>query len=233
MNLSMLVVDSNVEVSSKEQAEWQRHGISTVRVDTMQEAIEKLNRDNFLFTAINADSVNYLPLLELMREISSSPIFIISSSFTLRGQVEALHHGADAYASFQDSTAENVLLALALLQSYHERDRQPRKPVRILSCGSIFVVPAFRRVFIGDKEIVLTKQEFDLLCLLMGNRGLIFSHEQILRNVWGEEYTDADSNVLWCQMRRLREKLSPEPDVKDYIKTVRGIGYRFEPTDPQ
>lgn len=52
--LPMLVVDKNIEVSLREQAEWKKHGIDTVQVNTMQEAIEKLTKESFLFTAINA-----------------------------------------------------------------------------------------------------------------------------------------------------------------------------------
>ena len=64
----MLVVDKDIEVSMREQAEWLKHGIPAVRVNTMQEAIEKLTKEPFLFTAINADNIHYLPLLKVMRD---------------------------------------------------------------------------------------------------------------------------------------------------------------------
>lgn len=228
MSLPMLVVDSDIEVSKREQAASEKQGIFTVRVDTMQEAIEKLNKEDYLFTAINADNVNYLPLLRIMRDVSPTPIFIITSNFKMYDQVEALHNGADGYAPFQTNSDENIQSALALLHRYHERDRQRKKSIKIISHENLFVFPAFRQVFRGDKEIVLTKIEFDLLCFLMKSRRLVFTFEQIYRNVWGDEYLEKSKNVLWCQVRDLRRKLNAA-GAKNYIKTIKDVGYSFDP----
>jgi len=94
---TMLEVDKDIEVSKREQTEWLKHGISTVRVDTMQEAIEKLTKEPFLFTATNAGNVNYLPLLKTMRDTAPTFIFIIDTNYTTEKEVEALHNGADVY----------------------------------------------------------------------------------------------------------------------------------------
>lgn len=228
MNLPMLTVDKNLEFFLKEQTEWDKQGITAVRVDSMQEAIQKLSKETFFFTLINADNVNCLPLLKVISSATSSPIFIVTSHFTLYSQIEAFQNGADAYAPFQRSTDENVKLALALWQRYSERSKQIKNKVSFISYKNLFVTDTFRQAFYDDKEIELTAMEFDLLHLLIENRGHVLNHEQIYKHVYGDENTVDTANAVWCLTGRLRQKLSSvEPDIGNYIQTVRHVGYKF------
>lgn len=227
MNMQMLAVDGNVEVSLRKQAVWQQYGISTVRTNSMQEAIKELSREPFLFTAINADNINYLPMLKIMREAAPTPIFIITANYKIKEQTEALLNGADAYAAFQENIEEHILLALAALQRYNERDRQPKRPpIIIMTYEKLFVFPAFRQVFCNDVEIKLTKMEFDILCYLIDNRGFALSYAQTYREVWGLGYDDTAHNVLWSHMLNLRKKIALAAG-NGYIENVRDVGYRL------
>jgi len=226
MILPMLVVDKNVGFSLKIQAEWLKRGISTVRVDTMQEAIEKLGRKSFLFTAINADNTNYLPLLRIMADISPTPIFIMTSNFTVCDQTEAFQHGADGYAPFYDNVNESIDSALALLQKCNERNRQSKRLPEVILHENIFVLPSFRKAFYNDTEIDLTKTEFNLLYYLMSNRGRVLTFRQIYRKIRGAEYQDSPHSNIRNHISRLREKLI-KISGRDYIENVRDVGYRF------
>lgn len=229
MNIPMLVVDKDIEFSLREQVIWAKQGILTIRVDTMQEAIEKLTKDIFLFVAINADNINYLPMLRIMRGITLSPILIITSHFTLHDQIEAHQHGADGYTPFQDNSDENIKSALALLQRFTERNTLSKETTAYITYGNLFISPAYRQVFYKDKEIELTKMEFDLLYFFVNRRGHALSHEQIYENVCRDENESPVNidNAICCLVGRLRRKLNVEPDMKDYIQTVRNVGYRF------
>jgi len=223
----MLAVDGDVEVSLREQAVWQQYGIYTIRTNSMQEAIKELSRGHFLFTAINADNINYLPMLKIMREAAPTPIFIITSHFTIEKQVEAFLNGADVYAPFQEDVEEHILLALAVFQRYHERDRQAnRPPIVIMTYEKLFVFPAFRQVFCNDIEIHLTKMEFNILVYLMDNRGYVLSYTQIYREIWGLGYDDSAHNILWSHMLNLRKKIALAAG-NGYIENVRDVGYRI------
>jgi len=231
MNIPMLAVDKDIKTSSREQAVWlQEHGISTVRAGSMQEAIEKLSREPFLFTAINADSITYMPMLKIMREVSTSPIFIITSKYRIGEQVEAILNGADVFALFQENSEEHILLALAVLQRYHEQKQQPKGPP-IMTYEKLFVFPAFRQAFCNDIEIRLTTREFNILCYLMDNRGYALSYAQIYREVWGLGHDDTSPNVLWTHMVNLRKKIALAAGNDGYIENVRDIGYRLPITN--
>lgn len=226
MNMPMLAVDNDIEVSLREQAEWERFGVSTVRVGSMQEAVDRLSRESFLFTAINADNITFMPLLKMMREIAPSPIFVITSDFKIEEQVEAILNGADVYAPFQENAEEHILLALAVLQRYHERSGQPKGPPH-MTYDKLLISPAFRQVFCYDMEVRLTKTEFDILCYLLDNRGYVLTYSQIYGEIRGLGYDDATHNALWTHMASLRKKLAAGAGNNGYIENVRDVGYRL------
>lgn len=228
MKLIMLVIDKNIKVTKKEQSEWKKHGVSTVRAESMQEAIKYIEKENYILIVINADSINYLPLLKIMREITSIPIFIITSNFTAERQTEAYRNGADGYAPFQSTVEKNIESALVLLQRINDRKKQLSKDASFISCNGLFVFRSFRKVFWKDAEIKLKRKEFDILYLLMENQGHVLTYQQIFKNIWGEEYAESDKYVLWNQVNHLRKKLKIDKKLYKVIQTHHGVGYSFD-----
>lgn len=231
MSLPMLAVDKNIELSIKIQAKWDKRGISTVRVDTMQEAIDKLSREAFLFTAINADNINYLHLLRIMADVSS-PILIITSNFTVRDQTEAFRHGADGYAPFNDDINENIESALALLQRCSERGKTPKRPPRTVARGNLTIYYDYHQVFCDDAEINLTKKEFDILHYFLSNPNIRLTYKNISRKVWGLGYEDVSHNSIWQHIIKLRKKLTKANFNGGDIINIWDVGYRFVPQYP-
>jgi len=78
-------------------------------------------------------------------------------------------------------------------------------------------------------EIELVKKEFDLLCLLVRNHGIVLTYDQIFERVWGEEYIGGGKDIVWNQIRRVRDKIQVDPALPHFIKTVHGVGYSFDP----
>lgn len=224
--LPMLAVDNDIEVSLREQTEWLNHGIPTVRVDAMQEAIEKLTKESFLFTSINADSVNYLPLLPIMRDTAPTFIFIIDSNYTVEKEVEALHKGADVYTQFNENVELNVQLALAQLLRCKDRDKQPAMPAGMVIYKNFLVSTFFRLAFYNDAEIKLSRLEFDLLNYFISNPGRLLSYKEINLGIWGAEYRDLSHKSLWNHVFSLRKKLKNATGF-EHIETERNAGYRF------
>lgn len=227
MNLPILAVDKNIEISQNIQAEWQKRRIDTVRVDTMQEAIEKLIKESFLFVGINADNISCLPMLSIMAGMTPTPILINTSNFTVRDQTEALRNGADGYAPFHENINESIDSALALLQRLSERSKQPyKKPSEPVIYENIIISLPYRQAFYNDKEIKLTKTEFDLLHYFISNHGKVLSYRQIYRKVWGNEYQDLSHKNLWNHVFNVRKKLLKAAGC-EYIETEINVGYRF------
>jgi len=223
----MLVIDSDLDVSRREQAGWMQNGIPTVRVDTMCEGVKRLGAESFLFTAINADTIHYLPMLKIMDEVSPTPILIITSAFTVYDQVEALHHGADAYVPFSRQVDENIMLALALINRYNARGKRPYHPPRTESYEKLLFSPGSSQVFCGNEEIPLTEKEFNILMYLFENRGIVLTYNQIFHRAWGNGYGDASHGTLWNHIIRIRKKLARFTGGDGYIENLRNVGYKL------
>lgn len=84
-------------------------------------------------------------------------------------------------------------------------------------------------MFVRNRKIGLVNKEFDILHYLIINKGLVLSHDQIFCGVWGDGYVFNTKQTLRTQINRLRYKLRAHAGQVEYIKTVRGIGYCFDP----
>jgi len=226
--LPLLAIDKNTAVSMRESATWDKYGVENIRVSSMQEAIEKLNKTNYLFIAINADNINYLPHLRILRGMTPIPIFIICSTYTTDKEVEALRNGADLFVEWRDTPEDNAKSALAVLHRYTERTKEHKKAVKILSHGDILIVVDFHKAFVKDKELPLTKTELQILYYLMLNQGRVITHEQIQKKIWPNESSVSSEN-LYAYMKRLRKKIRAVAN-DSYIETVRDVGYRLSTT---
>jgi DNA-binding response OmpR family regulator len=96
-----------------------------------------------------------------------------------------------------------------------------------LAFGDLWLDPASRTVKRGDETLSLTAKEFDLLWFLAFHEHQVFSRTQLLDRVWGYQFYGDESTVT-VHVRRLREKIEPDPSDPSYIHTVWGIGYKFE-----
>lgn len=98
--------------------------------------------------------------------------------------------------------------------------------VEIIMAGTLKIDLIQRSVLVNNIEIELTHTEFEILCLLEGNPGRVFSKEQIYDIVWKESY-DGDYNIVMSHIHNIREKIEDNPSEPVYIQTVWGVGYRF------
>ena len=105
--------------------------------------------------------------------------------------------------------------------------RPHRPPPRPLESGSFRVDVRGRRAWVRGDEVELTQREFDLLAHLLRHHGRVFTREELLRDVWGYDF--GDTSTVTVHVRRLREKIEPDPSAPEALQTVWGVGYRLEP----
>lgn len=98
-----------------------------------------------------------------------------------------------------------------------------------IALPGIKIHTALRKVYCGHTEIVLTKKEYDLLCLLAANKGIVLSYEQIYQKVWGWDSFGNEKNSVGCHVRNLRKKLYASiPHPIFTIRNIREVGYCYE-----
>lgn len=103
------------------------------------------------------------------------------------------------------------------------------KDESMLTVPGLEIYPNRRKIYRNRREINLTAKEYEILTLLVANKGRVLTYDQIYQKVWGEDGFGSENNTVGCQVRNLREKLyEAEPDAPFSIRCVREVGYCFE-----
>jgi len=227
----ILAVDKNINLHEEQTKEWAKYGINTQRVSTMNEAIKKIAKGgDFILVAINEDTISdFMDQLPIMRDITELPIFVVTSSYTIDKKIRAMNLGADNYEPFVPYTKQGVLLTIETLKLRNRWAKRPQRETAVLIGGDIVLSRLRRKVFVGDSGVSLSKKEFDILHYLMQNSGCVVEHGQLMREIWGEEYSEKDVDVLWRTVNRIRSKLSETHSGSECIRVERGVGYVFDP----
>ena len=163
-----------------------------------------------------------LAILKKLRESPATkrtPVMMLTAKGSEYDKVLGLDSGADDYLSKPFGMMELIARVKALLR--RNESAAPKKEEYRL--GSLYVSPKEHIVRVGEEDISLTLKEYDLLCFLLKNQGLVFTRDQILSEVWGYEF-NGESRTVDVHIRTLRQKLG---SCNTLIETVRGIGYKM------
>ena len=164
------------------------------------------------------DGLSILQQLRAQQETRHLPVIIITAKNTEYDRVEGLDAGADDYISKPFGMMEMVSRVRAVL-----RRTDTGGNVKVLESGSLRVCPERHEVSVDGREVVLTYKEFQLMCFLMENRGLVLTRDALMSKIWGLA-AERENRTLDVHIRTLRAKLGSAGNA---IETVRGVGYRF------
>ena len=165
-----------------------------------------------------------LEITRILRQEQSSPIILLTARGDEADRIVGLELGADDYVVKPFSPREVVARVKAVLR---RTTRDTTEDVeRPLTAGAMSIVPSERIVTIDSRRVELTAREFDLLHFLASHPRQVFTRDQLLDRVWGTEYI-ADESTVTVHVRRLREKIEPDPSRPQYVLTVWGVGYKF------
>ncbi|MGH9389365.1 MAG: winged helix-turn-helix domain-containing protein, partial [Vicinamibacteria bacterium] len=151
---------------------------------------------------------------------SAVPLLMLTARVEESDRIVGLELGADDYITKPFSMREMLARTRALLR---RANRAVEEPTAYFD-GVIHLDPASRVLKVHDREVALTRKEFDILAALVGSRGRVISREQLLQKVWGYQYF-GETRTVDVHIRRLRKKLGTAAE--DRIETIIGVGYRF------
>jgi two-component system, OmpR family, KDP operon response regulator KdpE len=163
-------------------------------------------------------------VIERLREWTPVPIVVLSVRGRELDKVQALELGADDYVTKPFGMDELLARMKVALRHADARGRGDAAP--LFEVGGLRVDLASRRVFVKEKEVRLTRTEYQLLALLVRHAGRVVTHRQILGEVWGAG-SEHRSDNLRVYMGHLRHKLEEEPASPRYLLTEIGVGYRL------
>jgi DNA-binding response OmpR family regulator len=170
--------------------------------------------------------VDGFELTRWLRDRNDVPIIMLTARRDEVDRIAGLEMGADDYILKPFSPQEVVSRVRAVLRRTSPKPGEPsEKP---LSYPSMKIDPQTRLVTINNREIMLTAKEFDTLWLLAQHPRQVFTRNHVLERVWGiSDYIDP--STVTVHIRRLREKIEPDPSNPQHLLTVWGVGYKFEP----
>jgi two-component system, OmpR family, KDP operon response regulator KdpE len=197
-------------------------GFEAVPADSAEEALDlaAVQPPDAAIVDLVLPDLDGVELCRRLREWSDMPIILLSAVGDEDAKVRALAAGADDYITKPFGPRELVARLEANL-----RRTSPEPEEAVIESDGLQVDLARREVLVDGDEVHLTPIEFDLLRLLIRNRGRLMTHRDLLVNVWGAGYGD-DTPVLRAHIANLRRKIEPA-DGPRLIKTDPGVGYRF------
>ena len=172
--------------------------------------------------------IDGMEVLQRIRGFSNLPIIVISARTQEREKVEALDSGADDYITKPFNILEVKARIKAIIRRTGSKTKGvSEKKAQVLEAGDLRLDCEGRRLHISGVEVNLTAKEFDVLELLVLNPNRVYSRENLLKLVWGEDYP-GDVRTVDVHIRRLREKIEPNPSEPKYVHTKWGVGYYYK-----
>ncbi len=165
------------------------------------------------------DGLHILKRLRAGAETADLPVMMLTAKSSEYDRVVGLDSGADDYMPKPFGMMELVSRVRALLR----RAAKPAAEDKLFTAGSLAVDVKRRAVTVDGEPVILTYKEFELLCYLLENRGVVLSRDQILTKIWDYNYS-GETRTVDVHIRTLRHKLG---DAGALIETVRGVGYRL------
>lgn len=202
-----------------------RAGLEVSEADNGLSGLDAATREapDLVILDLMLPGIDGLDVCERIRRASDVPIMILTALGSESDRVVGLEQGADDYVVKPFSPREVTLRAQRLLQRSSPRSA-PSAP---LVDGDLVVDLSARRASVAGRELVMTAREFDLLAFLVAHPNTAFRRSELLARVWDWDFGD-DSTVT-VHVRRLREKVEPNPANPVRLQTVWGVGYRYQP----
>jgi DNA-binding response OmpR family regulator len=160
------------------------------------------------------------------RKTSSIPIIILSAKTEDADKILGLNVGADDYVTKPFNPLELVARVKSQLRRYTTLS-SPDSGEKFYEAGGLVINDDLKKVTVDGEEVKLTPIEYNILLLLMKNKGKVFSISQIYEAIWNEEAIGADNTVA-VHIRHIREKIEINPKEPRYLKVVWGVGYKIE-----
>ena len=222
-SIKILVVDDESRMRKLVKDFLVRKGYDVLEAGDGEEALEVFYRERdiaLIILDVMMPKLNGWEVCREVRETSKIPIIMLTAKGDESDELNGFELGADEYISKPFSPKILVARVEAILR----RSGKAEEEEALLEMGGIVVDKTAHQVTVDGKEIELSFKEFELLTFFMENAGIALSREKILNNVWNYDYF-GDARTIDTHVKKLRSKMGEKGD---YIRTIWGMGYKFE-----
>ena len=221
MTLQVLIIEDDLAVQSFLQTLLHSQNFNVQCSGSGQTGLQILSSQTFdlVLLDLGLADLDGQQVLQQLRQWTAVPVIVISARGKEQDKIQALDAGANDYITKPFSAGELLARIRAAL-------RQHQGTVQTLQFGNVLIDPVQRQISKAGLPLHLTKTEYDILLLLLRHAGNVLTHNQILRQVWGEMYQGRPEYVR-VHVATLRQKIEDNPATPQFIKTEAGVGYRF------
>ena len=228
MAKKVLVVDDEKLIVKGIRFSLEQDGMEVTCAYDGEEALHLAQENKFdmILLDIMLPKMDGFEVCQAIREFSNMPIVMLTAKGDDMDKILGLGYGADDYIT----KPFNILEVKARIKAIMRRTAasEPKEEnSKVIESGDLKLDCESRRLFVQGREINLTAKEFDLLELLVMNPNKVYSRENLLNLVWGYEYP-GDVRTVDVHVRRLREKIEPNPSEPKYVHTKWGVGYFYQ-----
>lgn len=231
MKYNILVSDDEREILEIIELYLDKEGYNIITAGDGNRALEIINSDielHLVILDIMMPGIDGYRLIKEVRKKCNIPVIFISAKNQDADKILGLDLGADDYISKPFNPLELVARVNAQIRRVYKLNGQVlNNEEKELVIGDICLDTYNVKVTVKGNEIDVTSIEYGILKLLMENAGRILTKNQIFKAVWNEEFIAGD-NTIMVHMSRLRDKIEEDSKKPKYLKTVRGLGYKFE-----
>lgn len=227
----VLIVEDEENIATLIRAYLERDGFSVRWIGDGATALQSIRATPpaLIILDLMLPGIDGLDLCRRVRQESDVYIIMLTAKSEESDRIVGLELGADDYLTKPFSPRELVARVKAVLRRARQDDgANQRGESGIIAASPLLIDLARRRVMKGEEQIDLTTLEFDLLRALAAEPSIVFTRAQLLRRVWGYDYA-GDERVVDVHIGLVRKKVEADPSEPALIKTVRGVGYKFEP----
>ena len=230
MGYKILIADDEAEIRDVLRLYLEKDGYEVTEAADGVEAMERLRKEkpDLAILDVMMPGLDGYRVLRNVREDNNIPVIMLSAKDTDSDKILGLDMGADDYITKPFAPLEAVARVNSNIRRFYSlgaRGKDRDKAVTELTVRDLRLDLEACLLYRGEETIELTSVEFRIMKLFMEEPGKVFTKQQLYEQGWGDDYFVSDNNIMVC-ISKLRSKL--DSDGREYIKTVRGLGYRME-----
>ena len=229
MGNKILIAEDDEDIIGLLKLYLEKDGYELILANDGEEAFAKVLQNDISLAILDImmPKMNGYELTKKLREVTQIPILILSAKNQDSEKILGLDLGADDYLTKPFNPLEVLARVRSLLRRSYEFKAENVENDNIITLGEITLDDNARIIRKNGEEIQFTATEYKIVALLMKKPGRVFTKAQIYECINGEYY-QSDDNSLMVHIYRIREKIESDSKNPIYVKTVRGLGYKFE-----
>ena len=221
----ILLVEDNDELASLIEKFLKKDGYSVFTAESGEKAVDAVNREKFrcVLLDIMLPGIDGFAVCQAVRRAGNVPVIIMSAVADKENKLKGYELGTDDYIEKPiDIDLLRVKIRVMLKRAYQENEER-----NMITAGKLMIDSDAHKVYIDNKEIELNVKEFELLKILVLNKGKTLNKEYLFQKIWGADCF-SENQTLTVHIKRLRDKLEKNPKKPEHIITVWGVGYKYE-----